>query len=59
MKGVSGTGAWLQVAVPVVVPDYFELECEGIRMKCHVRWRVDGEIGVEFFNGTGAYEIAS
>ena len=50
VRNVSITGAALDVISPVSVPDYFTLvfPTEGLHMPCHVIWRKDKRLGVEF-----------
>ena len=49
VRNISATGAALDVASPVGIPDEFTLVIEGLlRRACHVAWRKSGRIGVKF-----------
>ena len=49
-RNISDGGACLAVATPIGIPDDFDLlfdSDDGMR-HCHVMWRTDSRIGVEF-----------
>ena len=48
VRNISATGAALEVASAVGIPDEFTLVIEGLRRACHVAWRKSGRIGVKF-----------
>ncbi len=50
VRNVSATGACLEVASPVGIPDAFELviNSDNIRQACRVAWRRANRIGIEF-----------
>ena len=50
VRNVSNTGASLEVASPMGIPDDFTLviESEQSHRQCHVRWRAANRIGVVF-----------
>jgi PilZ domain-containing protein len=51
LRDVSRAGARIWVEDPEIIPDYFKLRISGARqiVKCRVRWRSGGEMGIEFF----------
>ena len=50
VRNMSDTGAMLDVATPVGIPDRFTLvlRANGRRMPCRVAWRKEKRIGVAF-----------
>jgi hypothetical protein len=50
VRNMSDTGAMLDVATPVGIPDHFTLvlRANGHRMPCHVVWWKEKRIGVAF-----------
>jgi hypothetical protein len=50
VRNVSISGAALGLTDTASVPDYFTLvfPAEGLHMPCHVIWRKDKRLGVEF-----------
>ena len=50
VRNMSDTGAMLDVATPVGIPDHFTLvlRANGRRMPCRVAWRKEKRIGVAF-----------
>ena len=50
VRNMSETGASLEVASPMGIPDDFTLviESEKFLRQCHVRWRAANRIGVAF-----------
>ena len=48
IRNISETGAALDVASPVGIPERFILELEGSRRHCRVIWRKEKKIGVRF-----------
>jgi PilZ domain len=50
VRNVSGTGAALEVASPLYIPDRFTLvvQTDQLRRSCHVVWRQERRIGVAF-----------
>lgn len=50
VRNRSDTGACLQVASPLGIPDEFDLiaNADDERRPCHVVWRTEKRIGVEF-----------
>jgi hypothetical protein len=50
VRNVSNTGAALDVASPVGIPDQFTLVLpgDGLHMPCHVVWRKQRRLGVAF-----------
>jgi hypothetical protein len=51
VRNVSATGAALEVASPVGIPDEFTLviEADNVRRRCAVVWRKEKRIGVAFY----------
>jgi hypothetical protein len=50
VRNVSVSGACLEVASPLGIPDAFTLliECDHIKRQCHVAWMKDKRIGIQF-----------
>jgi hypothetical protein len=50
VRDISETGACLEFAIPLDIPDDFTLliVSDGIRRTCNVRWRKGVRIGVDF-----------
>ena len=50
VRNVSVSGACLEVAGPLGIPDTFTLliECDHIKRQCHVAWMKDKRIGIQF-----------
>ena len=48
VRNLSETGAALEVASPVSIPEDFTLEIEADHVPCHVVWRKWSRIGVHF-----------
>lgn len=50
IRNISNTGACLELADPVLVPDHFTLVIKPkcLRRKCAVAWRSTDKIGVHF-----------
>jgi PilZ domain len=50
VRNLSDTGAMLDVATPVGIPEHFTLflQLDGRRKPCHVIWRKEKRIGVVF-----------
>lgn len=50
VRNLSPIGACLEVASQIGIPDDFVLliENEHLKQPCHVIWRLDGRLGVEF-----------
>jgi hypothetical protein len=52
-KRHSAIGARISADVPEIVPDYVFLKIkelgEQLSPKCHVRWCIGNEVGIEFF----------
>jgi hypothetical protein len=50
VRNFSSTGARLEMALPSVVPETFDLVFDDARstLPCRVKWRKDQAIGVEF-----------
>jgi len=55
VRNLSETGASLEIANPVGVPDEFILliKPESLKRKCRVAWRSANRIGVQFLFGEG------
>jgi PilZ domain-containing protein len=50
VRNMSDTGAMLDVATPVGIPEHFILfvRAEGHRVPCHLVWRKERRIGIAF-----------
>jgi hypothetical protein len=48
VRNQSTTGAALDVASPVGIPEHFTLITDGSHLPCHVVWRREKRIGVAF-----------
>jgi PilZ domain len=50
VRSVSATGAALEVATPLYIPDRFKLvvQSDNLNQPCHVVWRKQRRIGVAF-----------
>ena len=50
VRNVSDTGACLDVASPIGIPDDFTLviKSENVKRPCHVTWRTARRLGVRF-----------
>jgi PilZ domain-containing protein len=50
VRNMTMAGAALDVTTPVGIPEHFNLvfQTEGVHMPCHVVWRKEKRIGVEF-----------
>lgn len=48
VRNLSVSGAALEVASPIGIPDSIVLELEGSRRPCRVIWRTERRIGVRF-----------
>ena len=50
VKNISDTGACLEVASPVGIPDSFTLiiNKDGVKRPCHIAWRSARRIGIRF-----------
>lgn len=48
IRNLSETGASLEVAWPIGIPETFALEMEGGGRQCRVIWRREKRIGVRF-----------
>lgn len=48
VRNLSDSGASLEVASPIGIPDVFSLELEGGSRRCRVVWRKEKRIGVRF-----------
>lgn len=48
VRNLSVSGASLDVASPIGIPDAIVLEFESIRRQCRVIWRTERRIGVRF-----------
>lgn len=53
VRNLSADGAKLQLSDSYWIPEHFMLNVpsEGLRRRCEVRWRREGEIGVAFVEG--------
>ena len=51
VRNLSISGAALDVASPDGIPEHFTLvfPTDGLRMLCHVAWRREKRIGIEFY----------
>ncbi|HEY0566556.1 MAG TPA: PilZ domain-containing protein [Xanthobacteraceae bacterium] len=48
VRNLSETGCCLQVGDPIAVPEKFDLHIGPTRRQCHVVWRKDNRVGVQF-----------
>ena len=50
VRNLSISGAALDLGSPVGIPEHFTLvlPTDGLRMPCHVAWRKEKRIGIEF-----------
>ena len=50
IRNLSGTGAALEIANQVGIPEQFALvvPADGLHLRCHIVWRKEHRIGVEF-----------
>ncbi len=50
IRNLSGTGAALEIANQIGIPEQFALVVpgEGLHRRCHIVWRKERRIGVEF-----------
>ena len=48
IRNMSDTGAMLDVATPIGIPDHFILRADGCCMPCRVVWWKEKRIGVVF-----------
>jgi hypothetical protein len=50
VKNLSNTGAALEVVTPLFIPDRFTLfvQSDHIKRPCHIVWRKEKRIGIEF-----------
>ena len=50
VRNISETGAALEAVSPLFIPDRFTLfvQTDHVRRPCHIVWRKDKRIGVEF-----------
>lgn len=55
IRNLSESGASLEIASPVVIPDDFILmiKPESLKRRCRVAWRSANRIGVQFLFGEG------
>ena len=50
VRNLSVSGAALEVASPIGIPDSIVLDLEGCRRPCRVIWRAERRIGVRFID---------
>jgi hypothetical protein len=48
VRNQSATGAALDVASPVGIPEHFTLIADGLRLPCCIIWRKEKRIGIAF-----------
>lgn len=53
VRNLSVSGASLEVASPIGIPETFALELEGGGRRCRVIWRSEKRIGVRFTDRKG------
>ncbi|RTM14577.1 MAG: PilZ domain-containing protein [Bradyrhizobiaceae bacterium] len=59
VRNLSVSGASLDVASPIGIPDAIVLEVEGVRRQCRVIWRTERRIGVRFGDANDKAKPAS
>ncbi|MBR1090820.1 PilZ domain-containing protein [Bradyrhizobium manausense] len=59
VRNLSDSGASLEVASPIGIPDSVVLELEGGGRRCRVVWRKEMRIGVRFVNRKDKTEVSS
>ena len=59
VRNLSDSGASLEVASPIGIPETFALEMEGAGRRCRVIWRRERRIGVRFTDRKGGPDPAS
>ncbi|OCX25975.1 pilus assembly protein PilZ (plasmid) [Bradyrhizobium sp. UASWS1016] len=59
VRNLSDSGASLEVASPIGIPDSVVLELEGGGRRCRVVWRKEKRIGVQFVDRKDKPEVSS
>lgn len=59
VRNLSDSGASLEVASPIGIPDSVVLELEGGGRRCRVVWRKEKRIGVRFVDRKDKPEVSS